>query len=52
MPIIHKLLEYPYGWVLRDTVDPVELGIPDYFDVVECPMDLCLVKKKTREWSL
>lgn len=46
IPVIDKLLNDKYGWVFRDPVDPVELGIPDYFDVVKHPMDLCLVKRK------
>jgi len=30
-------------------VDPVELGIPEYFDIVENPMDLTLVVNKLED---
>ncbi len=46
LPLVRKLCNHEYGWVFRDPVDPVELGIPDYFDIVEHPMDLALVEKK------
>ena len=49
LPIIEKLMIDKYGWVFRDPVDPVELGIPDYFNVVKEPMDLSLVKKKLED---
>ena len=31
-------------WVFSEPVDPVTLGIPDYFDVIKHPMDLGTVK--------
>ena len=46
MPIVKKLIGHEYGWVFKDAVDPVELGIPDYFDIVKKPMDLTLVVNK------
>ena len=46
LPIIRKLINDPCGWVFRDPVDPVELGLPDYFDVVKKPMHLALVEEK------
>lgn len=45
-PILQNLLDHQYGWVFRDAVDPVALGLPDYFDVIKTPMHLGLVKKK------
>ena len=45
-PIINELLEHQFGWVFKDAVDPVALGLPDYFDVIKTPMHLELVKKK------
>jgi len=45
-PIINELLEHQFGWVFKDAVDPVALGLPDYFDVIKNPMHLELVKKK------
>lgn len=46
LPILMKLINHEHGWVFKDPVDPVELGIPDYFDIVKHPMDLNLVMKK------
>ncbi|GMH62490.1 hypothetical protein TL16_g03485, partial [Triparma laevis f. inornata] len=34
-----------FGWVFNAPVDPVELGLPDYFEVIKKPMDLGTVKK-------
>lgn len=46
MPVIQALINDQFGWVFHDPVDPVALGLPDYFDVVKNPMHLELVKKK------
>ncbi len=46
LPIVKKLRDHENGWVFSEPVDPVELGIHDYFDIVEHPMDLDLVTKK------
>jgi Bromodomain/TAZ zinc finger len=45
-PILQELLDDPYGWVFHDAVDPVALGLPDYFDVIKNPMHMDLVRKK------
>jgi hypothetical protein len=44
--IVRKLIAYKGGWIFKDPVDPVRLGIPDYFDVIRNPMDLGTVKNK------
>lgn len=46
MPVIQALIDDQFGWVFHDPVDPVALGLPDYFEVVKNPMHLALVKKK------
>lgn len=46
--IIQKLIDHEHGWVFKDPVDPVELGIPEYFTIVENPMDLTLVDHRIR----
>lgn len=46
LPLIQKLIDDPYGWVFRDPVDPGELGIPDYFEIIKEAMDLSLIKRK------
>ena len=45
-PLIQELIDDQFGWVFRDAVDPVALGLPDYFDVIKTPMHLELVQKK------
>jgi hypothetical protein len=46
LPIVKRLREHENGWIFCEPVDPIELGLPDYYDVVEHPMDLDLVTKK------
>ena len=44
---VHKVLQcHQHGWVFNNPVDPVELGLPDYFEVIKRPMDLGTIKKK------
>jgi len=38
--------DHEYYWVFSKPVDPEELGLPDYFDVIKKPMDLGTVQKK------
>ena len=49
LPVIRKLIGDQFGWVFRDPVDPVVLGLPDYFDVVRHPMNLGLVEMKLQK---
>jgi E1A/CREB-binding protein len=46
---VKRLINHEHGWVFKDAVDPVELGIPDYFDIIKNPMDLTLVANKLEE---
>jgi len=46
LPLVRRLLDDPCGWVFADPVDPEDLGLPDYFDIIKKPMDLSLVKKR------
>ena len=34
------------AWPFMEPVDPIKLGIPDYFDVIKHPMDFSLIKKR------
>lgn len=45
-PLLQKLLDHEFAWVFRDAVDPVELGLSDYFDVVKNPMHLLLIQNR------
>lgn len=44
--VLKVLQSHVHGWVFNSPVDPVELNLPDYFEVIEKPMDLGTVKKK------
>jgi len=37
--IIQQLTEHEDSWPFTAPVDPVQLGIPDYFEVIKTPMD-------------
>lgn len=49
LPLVRKMIEHENGWLFNDAVDPVELGLVDYFDVIDTPMDLSLVEKKLKQ---
>ena len=44
--VLKGLQQHQHGWVFNCPVDPVELGLPDYFMVIKKPMDLGTVHKK------
>ncbi|CAI9113068.1 OLC1v1013596C1 [Oldenlandia corymbosa var. corymbosa] len=44
--LLKRLMEQEYGWVFNTPVDPEQLKIPDYFNVIKHPMDLGTVKTK------
>ena len=49
LPLVTNLIDHDHGWIFRDAVDPIELGIPEYHEIVEHPMDLNLVKNKLQD---
>ena len=46
MPILEKLCDAEDSLAFREPVDPVLLGIPDYFDVIKHPIDLSTIRNK------
>jgi E1A/CREB-binding protein len=44
--VLKGLQSHNHGWVFNTPVDPVELGLPDYFEIIKKPMDLGTVSKK------
>uniref|UniRef100_A0A672TBL5 histone acetyltransferase n=1 Tax=Sinocyclocheilus grahami TaxID=75366 RepID=A0A672TBL5_SINGR len=47
MPTLESLYRQdPESLPFRQPVDPILLGIPDYFDIVKNPMDLSTIKRK------
>ena len=47
--VLGTLLKRPDSWLFSKPVAPVELGVPDYFDIIKEPMDLGTVLKKLDE---
>ncbi|GBG25890.1 Histone acetyltransferase HAC1 [Hondaea fermentalgiana] len=39
-------MDLPYAYIFRKPVDPVAMGIPDYFEVIKRPMDLSTIKRQ------
>ena len=46
MEVLKGLQNHQHGWVFNNPVDPIELGLPDYFDVIKKPMDLGTIVQK------
>ena len=44
--VLKGLQTHQHGWVFNCPVDPEELGLPDYFDIIKKPMDLGTIHKK------
>lgn len=42
-------MNHKYGYVFNEPVDPVALGVPDYFTVITSPMDLSTIKEKLQD---
>ncbi|KAJ0648845.1 putative chromatin remodeler Bromodomain family [Helianthus annuus] len=47
--ILKMLMVHKYGPVFNQPVDPIELGIPDYFEIISHPMDFGTVCKKLED---
>ncbi|KAI3824534.1 hypothetical protein L1987_05996 [Smallanthus sonchifolius] len=47
--ILKTLMIHKFGPVFNQPVDPVELGIPDYFKIISHPMDLGTISKKLED---
>lgn len=44
--LISSLMSQNDSWVFNKSVDPVELKLPDYFDIIKHPMDLGTIQTK------
>ncbi|KAL3632759.1 hypothetical protein CASFOL_025743 [Castilleja foliolosa] len=44
--LLEKLMKHKHGWVFNTPVDPVGLGLHDYFVIIREPMDLGTVKNR------
>lgn len=45
-PVLQKLYQQEESIPFREPVDPMQLGIPDYLDIIKQPMDLSTIKEK------
>lgn len=43
---LKKLMSHKFGWVFNQPVDPIELNVPDYFNIITKPMDLGTVQSR------
>jgi len=46
LEVLKGLQAHEHGWVFATPVNPVELGLDDYFDIIKRPMDLGTIQKK------
>jgi E1A/CREB-binding protein len=46
LEVLKGLQVHHHGWVFNCPVDPVELGLPDYFEIIKKPMDLGSIQKR------
>ena len=46
LEVLKGMQSHPHGWVFNNPVDPVELGLHDYFDIIKRPMDLGTIQKQ------
>ena len=51
LEVLTGLQTHEHGWVFASPVDPVELNLDDYFDIIKKPMDLGTVQKKLEAGS-
>ncbi len=51
MEVLKDLQTHEHGWVFASPVNPVELGLNDYFDIIKKPMDLGTIQKNLEAGS-
>lgn len=44
--LLHEFLSHKNSWPFREPVDPEALGVPNYFDIIQHPMDLSTIDTK------
>lgn len=48
---LQQLKKHPNAWPFHEPVNPVKLGIPDYFEVIKEPMDFSTVEKNLKNYQ-
>ena len=51
LEVLKGLQAHEHGWVFAIPVNPVELGLDDYFEIIKKPMDLGTIQKKLESGS-
>ncbi|XP_019854901.1 PREDICTED: uncharacterized protein LOC100636542 [Amphimedon queenslandica] len=52
MPVFNEVIKQePESYPFRQPVNPIDLGIPDYFDVIKNPIDLSVIRMKLESGS-
>jgi E1A/CREB-binding protein len=46
LDVMKQLMNHQHYWVFSKPVDPVDLGLDDYFQIVKNPMDLGTIQKR------
>jgi len=44
--VLKPIWEHQFAWPFKAPVDTIELGIPDYFDIIKKPMDLGTIRER------
>ncbi|KAL6889003.1 hypothetical protein ACP4OV_010029 [Aristida adscensionis] len=44
--LLSRLMKHKFGWVFNKPVDPVALGLHDYFAIIKNPMDLGTIRSR------
>nr|XP_006825302.1 PREDICTED: bromodomain-containing protein 4A-like [Saccoglossus kowalevskii] len=44
--VMKAVWKHQFAWPFHAPVNPAELGLPDYFDIIKNPMDLGTIKKR------
>ena len=44
--IMKVMWKHPLAWPFHFPVDPVKLGLPDYFEIIKKPMDMGTIRKR------
>lgn len=47
---MNTLWKFKESEIFHRPVDPIELGIPDYFEIIQRPMDFGTIKKKLNSY--
>lgn len=49
LSILKMLAKHRYGWPFLEPVDAVKLNIPDYYDIIQHPMDFGTIEKRIQD---